>query len=75
MIIVATINMITALLILILERTQLIGTLKALGLTIGVFEKSFCIILSSLSVKVFFWGNIAGIGLVLIQFYFLNLFV
>ena len=40
MIIVATINMITALLILILERTQVIGTLKALELTIGVFEKS-----------------------------------
>jgi lipoprotein-releasing system permease protein len=43
MILVATINMVVALLVLILERTQMIGILKALGLTIGVSVRSFFI--------------------------------
>ena len=70
MIIVATINMITALLILILERTQLIGTLKALGANNWSIRKIFLYNSFFLVSKGLFWGNIAGIGLVLIQFYF-----
>ena len=70
MIIVAAINMITALLILILERTQLIGTLKALGANNWSIRKVFLYNAVHLIGKGLFWGNIAGIGLALIQFYF-----
>ena len=70
MIIVAAINMITALLILIIERTQLIGTLKALGANNWSIRKVFLYNAAYLIGKGLFWGNIAGIGLALIQFYF-----
>ena len=53
MIIVATINMITALLILILERTQVIGTLKALGANNWSIRKIFLYNSFTLLVKVF----------------------
>lgn len=70
MVIVAAINMITALLILILERTQLIGTLKALGATNWNIRKVFLYNAAYLIGKGLFWGNIVGIGLALIQYYF-----
>ena len=70
MIIVATINMITALLILILERTQVIGILKAIGANNWSIRKIFLYNSFYLISKGLFWGNIIGIGLALIQFYF-----
>ena len=45
MIVVGSVNMITALLILILEKTKLIGILKSLDVLIGVLEKYFYIML------------------------------
>ena len=70
MIIVAAINMITAFLILILERTQLIGILKALGANNWSIRKIFLYNAAYLISKGLFWGNIGGVGLALIQFYF-----
>ncbi len=70
MIVVASINMITALLILILERTPLIGTLKALGANNWSIRKVFLYNAAYLIGKGLFWGNITGIGLALIQYYF-----
>ena len=70
MIIVAAINMITALLILILERTQVIGTLKALGANNWSIRKIFLFNSVYVISKGLFWGNIIGVGLALIQFYF-----
>ena len=43
MILVGVINMITALLVLTLERTHMIGILKALVAPIGAFKKCFYI--------------------------------
>lgn len=70
MIVVATINMIVALLVLILERTQMIGILKALGASNWSVRKIFLYNAFYLIVRGLFWGNAIGIGLVLIQQYF-----
>ena len=70
MILIAGINMITALLVLILERTQMIGILKALGNNNWSIRKIFLYNASYLIGRGLIWGNIIGIGLLLIQKYF-----
>ncbi|WP_459210586.1 ABC transporter permease [Aquimarina rhabdastrellae] len=69
-IIVAGINMITALLVLILERTPMIGILKALGSSDWSIRKVFLYNAAYLIAIGLFWGNIIGIGLLFIQKYF-----
>lgn len=67
MLIVAIINMITALLILILERTHMIGILKALGGTNWQIRKIF---IYNAAYIIFFGliiGNILGLGICFIQ--------
>ncbi|TDE55583.1 ABC transporter permease [Flavobacterium sp. GT3P67] len=67
MILVATINMVVALLVLILERTQMIGILKALGANNWSVRKVFLYNAFYLIVRGLFWGNLIGISLLLIQ--------
>lgn len=67
MILIAGINMITALLVLILERTQMIGILKALGNSNWSIRKIFLYNAAYLIGIGLFWGNLIGIGLLLIQ--------
>lgn len=67
MILIAGINMITALLVLILERTQMIGILKALGSSNWSIRKVFLYNAAYLVAIGLFWGNLIGIGLLLIQ--------
>lgn len=69
MILVAGINMITALLVLILERTQMIGILKALGSSDWSVRKVFLYNAMYLIGVGLFWGNFIGIGLLLVQKY------
>lgn len=70
MILVAGINMITALLVLILERTQMIGILKALGGGDWTIRKIFLYNAGYLILLGLFWGNLIGLGLLFIQKYF-----
>jgi lipoprotein-releasing system permease protein len=70
MILVATINMTVALLVLILERTQMIGMLKSLGANNWSIRKIFLYNALYLIVRGLFWGNLIGISLLLIQQYF-----
>lgn len=70
MIMVAGINMITALLVLILERTQLIGILKALGSRSQSIAKIFLYNAAYLILIGLFWGNFIGLGVLWIQDYF-----
>ncbi len=70
MIIVAGINMITALLVLILERMQMVGILKALGSDNWSIRKVFLYNASYLIILGLFWGNLLGISLLLAQKYF-----
>ena len=75
MLIVGGVNMITALLILILERTKLVGILKALGATNWSVRKVFLYNAVYLILKGLFWGNIIGLGIALLQqkFQFISL--
>lgn len=67
MIIVSTINIVVALLVLILERTQMIGILKSIGANNWTIRKIFLYNASYLIIRGLFWGNTIGIGLLLIQ--------
>lgn len=70
MIMVAGINMITALLVLILERTQMIGILKALGSSNWSIRKMFIYNASYLILLGLFFGNLIALGLLFAQKYF-----
>ena len=70
MILVAGINMITALLVLILERVQMVGILKAMGSSNWSIRKIFLYNASYLIFVGLFWGNIIGLTLLLSQKYF-----
>ena len=70
MIIVAAINMITALLILILERTNMIGIMKALGADNISIRKIFLYYSAVIIGIGLLAGNIFGIGLCLLQKHF-----
>jgi lipoprotein-releasing system permease protein len=67
MLVVAGFNMISGLLILILEKTNMIGILKALGSQDKVIRRIFIYQAAYLIVKGLFWGNLIGIGLAWIQ--------
>ncbi len=67
MILVAGINMITTLLISVLEKTNMIGILKALGSDNKLIRKVFLYHAGFLIMKGMLWGNILGIGLLYIQ--------
>ena len=69
MLLVSLLNMISALLIILLERTRMIGVLKALGMNNTSLQKMFLIRSAYLIVKGMIWGNIIGIALCLIQTY------
>ena len=67
MVIVSVINMITALMILILERTNMIGILKAMGSSNWNIRKIFLYYAAYIVLMGLFWGNFFGLGLCLAQ--------
>lgn len=67
MLLVAGFNMISGLLILILEKTNMIGILKALGSENKTIRKVFLYQAAWLIGKGLFWGNVIGIGLAFLQ--------
>ncbi|MCX6199757.1 MAG: ABC transporter permease [Bacteroidetes bacterium] len=75
MIVVAAINMITALLILILERTNMIGIMKALGAGNVSIRRLFLLYSAVIIAVGLLAGNAFGIGLCLLQqhFHFITL--
>ena len=64
---VAAFTMISGLLILIIERTQFIGILKALGASDASVRKAFLYLAMLIIGKGMLWGNIVGLGLCAIQ--------
>lgn len=67
--------MITALLVLVLERSTMIGVLKALGETNGRIRQVFLYHAAVITVTGMFWGNMLGIGFCMLQdkFHFISL--
>jgi len=70
MVLVAAINMISALLILILERTNMIGLLKAFGSSKQAIRTIFFHVSLQLLLKGLIIGNVIGIGFCIIQYFF-----
>ena len=67
MIAVAGFTMVSGLLIIILERTQMIGVLKALGARNSTIRHTFLWFSVFIIGQGLLWGNIIGIGLVVLQ--------
>ena len=64
---VAAFTMISGLLIIILERTQMIGILKAQGLDNGRLRRVFLWVALFLTGRGMLWGNVIGLGLCFAQ--------
>ncbi len=69
MVLVAGFNMVSSLLVIILERTQMIGILKAMGARSWSIRKVFLYFSVMLILKALVIGNVLGIGLCLLQKY------
>ncbi|MBQ2515748.1 MAG: ABC transporter permease [Desulfovibrio sp.] len=69
MVAVAAVTMISGLLIIILERTTMIGILKALGARNSTIRHTFLWFATFMIGRGLLWGNILGFGLVLLQKY------
>ena len=67
MIAVAGFTMISGLLIIILERTQMIGILKALGARNSTIRHTFLWFAAFIIARGLLWGNLLGIGIVFLQ--------
>ncbi len=67
---VSAFTLISGLLMIILERINMIGVLKTFGATNYSIRKIFIYLTHKLIFKSIIWGNIIGIGLTLLQKYF-----
>jgi lipoprotein-releasing system permease protein len=67
MLAVAIVNMITALLVLVLERTNMIGILKSLGMRGWQLQQIFLFNAAAITLRGIFWGNLLGIGFCFLQ--------
>lgn len=75
MLAVAIINMITALLVLVLERSNMIGILKALGEKNARIRQIFLYQAAVITLNGMFWGNLIGLTICFLQkkFHFIRL--
>lgn len=67
---VATFNMVSTVFIMIIERINMIGVLKAVGATDAQIRQVFYFRGLKLTLKGLLWGNIIGIGFCAVQYYF-----
>ena len=68
--VVACFNMISIVLILIMERTQMIGMLKAMGSPNKLIRRIFSYSGMILIGRGLLWGNLIGLGLCYLQYQF-----
>ncbi|WP_162052757.1 ABC transporter permease [Pontibacter pamirensis] len=67
---VASFNMVSTVFIMIIERINMIGVLKAVGATDAQIREVFYFRGLKLTIKGLIWGNIIGLGFCAIQYYF-----
>ncbi|WP_258098398.1 ABC transporter permease [Marinoscillum pacificum] len=67
---VASFNMVSILLILIMERTQMVGVLKSLGASNGLIRRIFFFNGFHLILRGLFWGNLISLGFCWVQMQF-----
>lgn len=67
MLAVALFNMVTALLITVLERTRMIGLLKSFGMTDGALQRLFLYRAAAVALRGVLWGDAAGLLLCAVQ--------
>jgi lipoprotein-releasing system permease protein len=67
---VATFNMVSTVFIMIMERTNMIGVLKAVGATDYQIRQVFFYNGAKLTLKGLLWGNVVGLGFCALQYYF-----
>ncbi len=67
MLVIGVVNMGSALLVIIMVRTNFIGLMKSMGATNWTIRKIFIVYVGRLIVVGMFWGNLIGIGLCFIQ--------
>jgi lipoprotein-releasing system permease protein len=70
MLLVAGFNMVSTLLIMLLERSHMIGLLKSLGMQNVSLQKIFIYQSGFIAGKGLLWGNVIGVGLCLLQQHF-----
>jgi lipoprotein-releasing system permease protein len=70
MLIIGIINMGSALLVMILVRTNFIGVMKSIGANNWTIQKLFVVQGGRLILKGMIWGNLIGVGLSLLQIQF-----
>jgi lipoprotein-releasing system permease protein len=70
MIMVSGITIISTLLIMIIERTGMIGVLKSLGIRNQGLRELFLYLTARIVLRGMLWGNLAGIGIIVLQYYF-----
>ncbi len=69
MMVVTAFTLISAMLMIVLERIRIIGNFKAMGATNGTIRRIFIYLTGKLILKALLIGNIIGIGLALLQKY------
>ncbi len=70
MLIVAAFNMICITLIILLEKSSLIGILKTMGMQNKTLQQLFLYRISYILIRGLLWGNICGLGIIALQHYF-----
>lgn len=70
MLVVAGFNMVSGLLVIMLERTRMIGILKSLGQPDWSIRKVFLYLSAMLISRALLWGNLVGIAICVIQQHF-----
>jgi len=68
--VVVCVNMVSVILILVMERTQMVGALKAMGASNSLIRSIFVQNGVSLIVKGLLWGNAVGLGFCYLQYQF-----